>query len=572
MCQILHALRAHARLWIVLAFLAPGAALAVDTDPFYQNNFAFPEQIVDWQISAGTWQITNNRFVSSAGGAADIATVPVYDPGNFDFPTMDNDFALDVYAAIQSGTAQARVGAVYNFADPGNYYEVTITATGNAQLRSVVGGVASTIASATFTGPGTNKWIHVYLLRTGDRTTVEIDGVAVFVNVPQAGLPEGDIGLITRNARAQFDDIEARAFSLVRPYLENFNDLVANRWTVRSGNWSAASGAYTNSSVAATTVTLSPLAEMNHFGQQTIPVSYTFKARMLNPYGGSGNLVGVVLYRDAQNYNEIVFSPRGEARMNEVKNGVRTTLATAAYSGGGPNKSFDVEVTSLGFVDSSGYVRVNGATVFDTLPGSDLRDGSIGLITHWSPARFDDVRAVGGFIFRPFLASFDDATHPLFLTYGSTWRIESGALHSFGIGQTETALLDKPHELANIDYRLRMVNHYGASGNLVGLTFGHRRLGDDYYEVVFSPSGVARLNRVRKGVTTTLATAQYSGGGPHSWFEVQLLERGQDVTVAVNGATVFNGVHLADLGKYRVGIVTHWADAEFDDISLTEVP
>lgn len=80
---------------------------------------------------------------------------------------MDNDFALDVYALIQSGTAQARVGAVYNFADPGNYYEVTITAAGSAQLRSVVGGVASTIASATFTAPGTNKWIHINLLRTG---------------------------------------------------------------------------------------------------------------------------------------------------------------------------------------------------------------------------------------------------------------------------------------------------------------------------------------------------------------------------------------------------------------------
>ena len=38
-----------------------------------QNGFGFPEQIADWQISAGTWQITNNRFVSSAGGAADIA-------------------------------------------------------------------------------------------------------------------------------------------------------------------------------------------------------------------------------------------------------------------------------------------------------------------------------------------------------------------------------------------------------------------------------------------------------------------------------------------------------------------
>ena len=136
---------------------------------------------------------------------------------------------------------------------------------------------------------------HQSAYAPGDRTTLEIDGVAVFVNVPQTGLPEGDLGLITRNARAQFDDIEARAFDLVRPYIENFNDLVANRWTVQSGNWSAASGAYVSSSVAATTVTLSPSAELNDFVSPTLPVSYTFKTRMLNPYGGSGNLVGVVL-------------------------------------------------------------------------------------------------------------------------------------------------------------------------------------------------------------------------------------------------------------------------------------
>jgi hypothetical protein len=55
-------------------------------------------------------------------------------------------------------------------------------------------------------------------------------------------------------------------------------------------------------------------------------------------------------------------------------------------------------------------------------------------------------------------------------------------------------------------------------------------------------------------------------------FDVQLIQRDQHTTARVNGTTVFNDVYQPDLGTHRLGLVTHWADAEFDNLSITQVP
>ncbi len=293
---------------------------------------------------------------------------------------------------------------------------------------------------------------------------------------------------------------------------------------------------------------------------------------MLNPYGGRGNLVGAIFRRGPRNYNEIVFSPRGEAQLNLVRNGVRSRLATATYAGGGPNKWFDVEVTSFGdFGGGVGHVKVNGVTVFDQLPGDDLRGATLGLVTHWAPAKFEDVRATVGQVFHPVAVNFNDDRQPPWLSANVSWRFENGRVHSTGISAAQHANVDRPYHITNIDYRVRMVNHFGSAGNLVGLVYGRREVGD-WYEVTFSPTGVARLTRVRQGITKVIATASYSGGGPHVWFNVQLVQRDLRTTVRVNGVTVFNNVSQPDLGEHWLGLVTHWADAQFDNLSIRQVP
>jgi hypothetical protein len=260
------------------------------------------------------------------------------------------------------------------------------------------------------------------------------------------------------------------------------------------------------------------------------------------------------------------------ASLRQVTNGKRVTLATAPYVGGGHNTPFELEVAYRG--DQGGpvfsHVKTNGHLVFDNLP-FNLEDGQIGLITHFTNARFVSLAAAPRF-FQPLVTDFSSGSFPReFFSPISTWRVQNGAMNSFGIGKSDIAGFDVWHDLSDLDYRVRVTNNYGAAGNLAGLMYAYRAP-DDYYEAVFSPTGVAYLNRVLKGVTTSIATAPYAGGGPHQSFDVQLLQRNRHTTVSVNGVTVFNNVDQPDTGVGRPGLVTHWTNASFDNVSITEAP
>jgi uncharacterized membrane protein len=552
----------------LLVSLAPGSARAAFSDPFYQSSFAAPDTIADWTITSGTWQFANGEFRSSIG-ALSIATVHTYDPALFAHDTIGSNFSLDVYGWIASGAANARAGAVFDFADAANYHEVTVSATGSAQLRSRVGGVSRTLASATVAAPGAGQWIHIALVRNSGRTTVWIDGVRAFDNVIQSGLPEGDVGLIARNTHARFDDIDARNFGRQDPYREDFGDGFANGWSPLSGSWSAASKIYTNTAVVHTAITQSPLNRVFDLGRASSDLAYTFKVRMLNPYGGSGNLVGVAWVRDAANYTEAVFSPTGQALLNKVASGVRKTLASAPYLGGSRNTWFEVEVGNANDPDEVAYIKVNGVPVFDLAP--NVREGTLSLITHWAPGQFDNVRAAARFL-SPVSENFDDGTAPQFAPQG-TWNLQNGMFSSTAVVKAGRTFVQKAagwHELADIEFRARMLNRFTTSGNLVGFTYGAR--GSVYYEAVFSPTGVAHLRKVVKDVPIPIATAPYEGGGRNQWFDAQLIQLGERTTVKVNGFTVFDAVLQPDAVGGDLGLVTHWTSASVDDVSLAQIP
>jgi len=556
--------------WLtLLPMLGPGAARAGEFDPFFQSGFDSPDAINRWSITAGTWQIVNQEFRTSSTGAISLATVPTYDPDIPPHDVIGGSLTLDVYLFIASSAANARAGAVFDFADANDFHEVTLNAAGNVQLRSRIGGATRTVANANTTAPGAGKWLHLALVRDSGHTTVMIDGVQVFDAVLQDGLEPGDIGLIARNTAARFDALDARSFGREDPYRENFNDGIATGWQPLSGTWSAASKVYSNAAVIQTAITQGPFNELWDVGRSPFDLPVTFKARMLNPYGGSGNLVGVAWVQDANNYTEAVFSPTGEARLNAVRAGVRSTLASARYSGGGPNKWFEIEIeddANLPPELAIRHIMVNGVQVFDMAP--NVRDGELSLITHWAPGRFDDVRAAPRFL-HPLFVDFDQGVEFEF-GRSSTWTFEDGVMNMTAVISSNSARLqDGWHDLDDIEFRARLVNHFGSSGNLVGFTYGAK--GPVVYEALFSPTGVAQLRKVVKGVSTTLATASYEGGEQNQWFDAQLIQIGQRTTVKVNGVTVFDKVLQPDATGGGLGLVTHFTRASIDEVLFARI-
>ena len=553
----------------LLASLISETTLAADFHPFYANTFGSPATIADWTVTSGNWQIVNGDFRATTSPVS-VATIDRYAPAQFGHDTIGANFSLNVYGTINANAANASIGAVFDFADADNFHEVTVSASGIAQLRSRIGGVSRTLASVSSDAPGANEWIHITLVRSSGRTTLRIDGVLVFDNVAQRGLQAGDAGLISRNTSVRFDDLDVRGFGRQDPYREDFDDGAANGWQPLSGTWSAASKIYTSTAVVPTAITRGPLHRLWDVERATADLAYTFKVRMLNPYGGSGNLVGIAWVRDAANYTEAVFSPTGEARLNKIVNGVRSRIATAAYLGGARNTWFEVEVgNDADNARHPTHIKVNGVPVFDAAPS--IRDGELSLITHWSPARFDNVRAAPRFL-GALSEDFADGNAQMFVRSG-TWSVQDNMFSSTAVVPAGRAFVRESagwHELADIEFRARMLNRFGASGNLVGFTYGAR--GSVYYEAVFSPTGVTHLRKVVKDVVIPIASARYEGGGLGQWFDAQLIQQGERTTVKVNGTTVFDKVAQPDAVGGQLGLVAHWTRAAVDDVLFAQIP
>ncbi len=557
---------------ILLAFLAPPVVQAGEFDPTYDSDFSFAGTLATWSITSGSWQVASDELRNASTIPLSIATVPQYHTPFFPLETIGGDLSLDVYFAIGSSAAGARVGAVFEFTDTDHFHEVTLSPTGSVQLRSRVAGITRIVATATTTAPGANKWVHLELVRANHLTTVRIDGVRVFDHVLQDGLLAGDIGLLTRNTSARFDDLDARSNRAQAPIIEDFNDGVATSWIPLSGVWSVQSKAYVNSAVIQTAITQGPFQDFWAVDASSAPfaVPYTMKVRMLNPYGGSGNLVGIAWVRSPDDYTEAVFSPRGQASFNEVRNGVRTTLESAPYVGGGPNKWFEVEAANSPTLPpeaSDMHIKVNGVTVFNRAPFNPW-EGALSLITHWAPGRFDDARADTEF-FHGFFQDFDGDRAFQF----RGWRQADGMLSSSAVVASDLALIDESfswHELHDIELRAKMINRFANSGNLVGFTYGVQP--SVFYEAVFSPTGVAHLRKVVKGVPITIATASYEGGSRNQWFDAQLTQIGERTTVKVNGVPVFENVLQPDAVGGGLGFAAHWTNASIDDVQLGPIP
>ncbi|HEV8333453.1 MAG TPA: family 16 glycoside hydrolase [Steroidobacteraceae bacterium] len=530
----------------------------------------------DWVPVSGTWTVAGGTYGSSAAGAADLNTITSY-RGLHPAAPPDTELRYQeffVRALMRNqGTADSHlVGLVYGYQNPQNYYEVVISALGNVRARTVLNGVAVDEAPAVHQAIPRNTWFEVEARWSNGTTTVQINGATVGT-FSQPEFTTGQIGLVTHGAVGRFDNVLVGVPFGDQNFLETFADPPFVTFTPQSGQWSVVNKTYRNSAVQQTNVTLAPIHTGVNVGDGET-FQYTFRARMLNPYGASGNLIGIVFNYKGSEYTEVVFSPTGVAKLNLVQNGVvAQTLATANY-GGHRNVAFEVKLeNSPPFVS----VSVDGTRIFDNVGGANpnlFAEGGVGLITHWAPGRFDNVEFSHS-IFAPCSLTFDE--FPLFsLIVSGTWDTVGGTLNATSAGSSDIVdfrctgtNFSEDREGNNAVYSARLLNQYGASGNLIGLLYNYQ--GADYYEVVFSPTGILQLNKFIEGERTTVRTATHNIPR-NTWFDVQVIRNGIRTTVKLNGATLVDGQVQGELRGGSTGVITHWSKGRFDDVSLTPDP
>jgi hypothetical protein len=555
-----------------LAFCISAKAIAPPSGPTaviaqYDFSDAADGSTLPLARQAGTWSISGGKLNSSAGTISDIAVITEYDPLDERIgtpsPTLDRS-EFTYHARIQNlWSARGNVaGVVYNYQDRSNYYEVVFNSTGTAQLRTVRNGMFTIVATASYLQGGKGVWFVVEVTRRGNElTTIHVNGLPVFNDVPQRELPDGRVGLITHWSKARFNRLSVTTPVGVQPFVERFTT-ATTQFSPRSGQWSVSSGTYGTSSVVQTAVSTAADVRFTDLS----PASYSFRARLYNPYGASGNVVGLVWnYFDASNYGELVFSPAGTAKLNEVINGQRTTLASARHA----IKSrtwFHVKLVR-GVYDITVYL--NGQFLLAYHNVDLFLDYGIGLLTHWSPGRFDDVD-FDLTVMHPYAQTFDGSIPANWTTTGE-WMSDGSSLVSSGLGAHDIASSYPfgPFWDQDIIYRARLLNEAQAADGLAGLVFNQG--GTEGYELLFSPSGIAYLFRSIEGTRVQVATAQYTSL-PNSWIPVEIIRRGVLTTVKANGVTLFNDIPLGQLGGGAFGFITRAAIARFDDLYITEYP
>jgi hypothetical protein len=571
---------------LALFVLTPGVTPALDTgfDPptaFYVDEpfgrEASPFNPASWESIGGNWQPSGGTYDSTVASPSAVTTLFEYfiDPfgGPSDAPRAN--FTLRARILNQGGTATQLAGVIYNYFDADSYDEAVFSPTGTLLLRHVNNGTVTTFLTTSYSGGARNVWFDVNLTVNSRMLTLAVNGITRVNALMLADVRQGRIGFVTHNTTAKFDDLQVGSPFLQQPFSDNFsNGLQQPPWTVSSPAWTVADGTLNNSAVEQTS--RAGTSGRTSFGPEST-VHYRLYTRMFNPYGGSGNLVGFFFndngdFAPPDSRGELVFSPTGIARIDLFYDGARHTIATAPYKGGGARKWFDVRLDA----DlSSVSVWVNGELVFGNVDTSPVQEGSVGLVTHWAPGRFDDV-------------SWDNNAHPLLIekfdeplaapnwVTSGTWTSSGGSLSSSAIGREDLAIYQCRCWNTNAVIRARLLNQYGASGNLVGLVYNYVDAGAapdaaDYNEVVFSSTGLAHLNTVINGVRTRIASSTHTVPR-NTWFNVEVLRRGTTTTVKVNGATIFDRVAQAQLGTGKVGVVTHWSKGRFDDVIVRDDP
>jgi hypothetical protein len=552
-------------------------------------------------VVSGTWVASGGTFNSTSTTTA-IATIDSYLPESESFPVPTEIFAGKFWYRArmlnQRSGSSTRVGIVYQYQDPGNFYEASFSPTGSVFVRDVNNGVSRTVATGTYSGGGQNQWFDVEVEWTAAETIVLVNGLPVVRGIKQDRLTRGRVGLITRQTTAKFDRLLATIEYGDAEFRESFS-AGAPSWDVRRGNWSVVNGVYQNSAVQHGSIALLPIFVGIDSWREA--QSFEVYARMLNPYGGSGNRMGFVYnYVDggegAATYEEIVFGADGIARVNHVETWVapggtrRVTVIpreTAPYPST-RNQWFDVRFAGNALIVAHDEdridVSVNSTPVFTGLGTGSLR-GPIGLVTNFTPGRFDDVWFSHGGVGRGFslTETFDPpppGTEPRWFAARGTWDTQGGVLSNRTAAATD--IVYAWHVATDYTASVRMLNPYGNSGNRIGLIFGFDVITGDYYEVVFAPTGQAYLNKFIQGQLTQVATATHSALGRNVWFTAELARRGPNATVKVNNQIVFANVPTAQLDRTnnefgstfggRVGVISHWAPGRFDDLRIESPP
>ena len=159
-----------------------------------------------------------------------------------------------------------------------------------------------------------------------------------------------------------------------------------------------------------------------------------------------------------------------------------------------------------------------------------------------SVGQFDKVQVTTPFGDQPFKHDFSTDA-PGWTPQSGQWNVLNGTYNNAAVQQTNitlapisTGVTSGPEKTIHLHRARAHAQPVRQLGQPRWIVFNYG--GSSYTEVVFSPTGVAKMNLVTNGKVQTLATAAYSGRR-NIWFDVKL---DSTASVWVDGERIFDQV------------------------------
>jgi len=208
----------------------------------------------DFTTYGGTWSVSSGVYSDTSGGSGDKSVA-----GGATW----RDYTIQADVQIQSSSGNA--GLIAHVSNPGvgtdtlEGYYIGVSGRGNLVLGDEHDGYTALDSAAITGGVPVNTWIHI---------TAQLNGCTITASAQPSGAStvtsfsytdsncnhmNGQIGVRTFNTNAKWRHIAVTeggaASTSYTPYWAPFDSGSSSGWITYGGNWSIASGVYTDSNV-----------------------------------------------------------------------------------------------------------------------------------------------------------------------------------------------------------------------------------------------------------------------------------------------------------------------------------
>lgn len=347
-----------------------------------------------WITSGGTWSVgqgdaltgdVNYRSFRQTGTGTGTARARATSVAAF-----TDQVASARVKVIAFNAATGSVALLGRALDNSNYYQAALVSTGgagSAQIGKVVGGAATTLASAPFP-VATDTVYDLRLELAGSALRFFVNGAQI-ATATDGSLASGTIGVATTAARAELGQIRSGTPTASAPppgggtlFSDDFEAGNTSKWSLLSGSWSVVTDGTRVLRQSATTDNARAATSSAAWTDQKVSA----RVKPLT-WNGSDRFAAVLArLQDANNYYYATLRSSGKLELKKLVGGTSTTLATKAFTVA-TNTWYTVRLDVVG---SALALFVNGT---QQLTATDTRftSGKAGVATFFATASFDDV-------------------------------------------------------------------------------------------------------------------------------------------------------------------------------------